>query len=156
MHTYRMLGLIALVTLLSAPLAAGQNKGTTYGAAITVKEADAVGFARVQGQPSSLEGQTIRVDGKVSAIGTKHTCWFAFIGTGGSDYGVPVFVRADPCNVTFPKTIVGQVVTVQGVMMPLRLDPDPMVKEVAAEYGQSEIGGALPLWELKATGVVVQ
>jgi hypothetical protein len=155
MHTYRMFGLIVALALLSGSLAAGQQKAT-FGAPITVKEADAVGFARVQGQPSSLEGQTIRVDGKVSVIGTKHTCWFAFIGTGGSDYGVPVFVRTDPCNVAFPKAIVGQVVTVQGVMMPLRLDPDPAVKDVAAEYGQSEIGGALPLWELKATGVVVK
>jgi hypothetical protein len=150
-----MFGLIVALALLSGPLAASQQKAT-FGAPISVKEADAVAFVRVQERPSSLEGQTIRVDGKVSAIGTKHTCWFAFIGPGGSDYGVPVFVRAEPCNVTFPKTIVGQIVTVEGVLMPLRLDPDPGVKDIAEEYGQSELGGAVPLWEIKATGVAVK
>jgi hypothetical protein len=151
-----MFGLIAALALLSGPVASGQEKGTTYGAALTIKEADAAAFSRVQGQPSSLEGQTIRVDVKVAAVGTKNPCWLGVVGTGGSDYGVPVFLRTDPCTVMFPKSLVGQIVTVQGVLMPIRLDTDAIVKEVAAEYAQSETGGALPLWEIKATGVVVQ
>ena len=144
--------LLAVLALLAVPVMAGQ--GTTYGAGVTLNEATP--FTRIQERPSALEGQTVRVDGVITSVGTKTACWIGLVGGGGSDYGISVFVRADPCTIVFPKSAVGHHVSVQGVLQPVRLDPDPAVKDAAAEYGQEEAGGAPPLWEFKATGAIVQ
>jgi hypothetical protein len=142
----------AVLTLLAAPVVAGAQ--TTYGAGVALK--DATAFSDVQARPNTLEGQTIRVDGAISSVCSKPGCrWMAMIGSGGSDYGNTVFVRIDPEKIVFPKSAEGHRVSVQGVMQSVARDPDPQVKETAAEYGD-ENGGGPPLWVLKATGAIVQ
>ena len=152
MHTRGMFGSLALMTLMAGPVMAGQ--GTKYGAGVTLEEITP--YTRIQERPSAVEGQTIRVDGVITSVGTKTACWIGMAGGGGSDYGLPVFVRADPCTIVFPKSAVGKRVSVQGMMQPIRLDTDPAVKDAAAEYGEAETGGTPPLWEFKATGLVIQ
>jgi hypothetical protein len=45
---------------------------------------------------------------------------------------------------------------VEGVVLVVARDPDPKAEEAAAEYGRENTGGAAALWEVKATGAVVQ
>lgn len=151
MHSRLMLQLLAVLAVLAVPAGAQ----TTYGAGVTLKEATP--FARALTRPNILEGQTVRVDGVITSICTATGCgWMGFSGGNGSDYGNSMFVRVDPNKIVFPKSAVGRRVSVEGVIESVARDPDPKAKEAAAEYGQENAGGVAPLWELKATGAVVQ
>ena len=117
---------------------------------------EATAFTLIVERPNTLEGQTVRVDGVITSVCTKTGCrWMGLQGGGGSDYGNSVFVRVDPDKIVFPKSAEGHRVSVEGVILSVARDPDPEGKKAAAEYGQ-ENGGAPPLWELKATGAVIQ
>lgn len=143
--------LLSLLVLLAVPASAQ----TKYGAGVTLEEATP--FSRLSGQPTALEGQTVRVDGVVSSVCSTPGCaWIGFSGGNGSDYGNSVMVRVDPAKIAFPKTVMGRRISVEGVVTSVARDPDPEVKAVAAEFGAENLGGAPPFWELKATGAVVQ
>jgi hypothetical protein len=144
---------LAVLTLLVVPVCVGAQ--TTYGAGVTLAKATA--FTTLLERPNTLEGQTVRVDGVITSVCATAGCgWIGMSGSGGSDYGNSVFVRFDGGKIVFPKSAVGQRVSVEGVILNVARDPDPQTKEIAAEFGRENLGGGAPFWELKATGAVIQ
>ena len=152
MQSRHALRLLAPLLLLVSPVHAGAQ--TTYGDGVTVKEPTA--FTLLLERPNTLEGQTVRIDGVISSVCTKSGCaWMGMTGAGGSDYGVPRLVRVDPAKIVFPQSAVGHRVSVQGTVQSVGRNPDPEAKRVAAEFAE-DAGGSPPLWELYATGAVVE
>jgi hypothetical protein len=140
--------LVAILALAVAPLTAAPD---SFGTGVSLAESTEIG--RILQNPSAFEGQTLRVEGVVSAVCTHMGCWMSLVADGAPD-GSAVLIKVDDGVIVFPVTAKGRRAAAQGVVQ--RVGGDPEGQSAAAEHAKETGAAAAPVtWQIKATGAVV-
>ncbi|MQA29026.1 MAG: hypothetical protein GEU82_04190 [Luteitalea sp.] len=150
-----MRALIFLATTLVMALASPARVAgaETYGTGVSVSEATPIG--RVLERPRDFEGQTLKVEGVVTAVCTAMGCWMA-LAPDGAPQAQPatLLIKVDDGVIVFPVSAKGRRASAQGVLQ--RIGGDAHDREAADEHAKTEGRSAeAGAWQLKATGAVV-
>lgn len=142
----------AFAVMVLPGIGAGPQK---LGAGVTV--AAVTPLASVAARPASFEGQTIRVDGVVTAVCEVAGCWMALAASQDAQSPTVRF-KVDDGVVVFPVSARGRRASAQGVVERIAVD-DAHGREAAAEHadheGRSPASPTATLWHVRATGAVV-
>ena len=152
----RMLVVLVFGLVVSAhPNAADPEK---FGAGVSL--ADVTPLAHVLANPSQYEGQTVRIDGMVTAVCEHMGCWMSFAPE-GTPQGATFLVKVDDGVIVFPVSAKGRRASAQGVIQ--RVPGSAEAQEAANEHARHAAGAsgaaapapAPTAWQLKATGAIV-
>ena len=120
-----------------------------------VSLAESTPLADLLDRPADFAGQTVRVEGIVSAVCAGMGCWMAFAPAAAQD-GRTMLVKVDDGVIVFPLSAKGRRAAAQGVVE--RIGTDAEAQEAAAEHAReaAPTGSSAPAaWQLKATGALV-
>jgi uncharacterized protein YdeI (BOF family) len=105
-----MRAFVAAVIALVVPFAVSAmgSKEQAFGEGVT--GADRVKIAELNAHPDGYVGQTVRVEGTISKVAGKHVNWVELTDEGGT-----IRVNVDGKKLSFPESLKGKRVAVQGV-----------------------------------------
>ena len=117
-------------------------------------------LARVVASPSEFDGQTVRIDGIVTAVCEDMGCWMSFAPENMPE-GATFLVKVDDGVIVFPVSAKGRRASAQGVIQ--RVPGTAEGQEAANEHARhaaAAAGAPAPApaptaWQLKATGAIV-
>jgi hypothetical protein len=138
----------AVLVLVSATVVLSAD--TTLGTKVTVKSVTPIP-ALVE-RPESFVGQTVRVEGVVTAVCTHMGCWMAVAPAGDPD-GPTVRLKVEDGVIVFPVTAKGKRVVAQGVFE--RVGKDAESAEAAGEHA-SQDSKASKEYQVAAAGVIIR
>jgi hypothetical protein len=139
MDAMRIAVLSALLLVGSVSLAAEDAR---YGAGVTLESATPL--ADVIAKPAAFAGQTVRVEGVVTAVCEHMGCWMT-LAPAGTPKGAPTLrLKVDDGVIVFPVSAKGKTAVAQGVVEALAGDDHH-----AAELGKNS-------YQLKVTGALVR
>jgi hypothetical protein len=142
----RAIPLVLLVVGLSATAAAHED--TTYGAGVTL--AAATPIADVIAAPARFAGQTVRVEGVVTAVCAHMGCWMTLApATPEGVTPTTLRLKVDDGVIVFPVSAKGRAAAAQGVIERVGADDH----EAAARPAGAE--PAAETYQLKVTGAIV-
>jgi Rieske Fe-S protein len=138
-----------LLTCLATVAASGARAGaadTTLGTGVTLETTTPI--ADVIASPAGFAGQTIRVEGVVTAVCQHMGCWMT-LAPAGATGGTPATLRlkVDDGVIVFPVSSRGRTAVAQGVIE--RAGGDADAAEVAANAGPAT-------YQLKVTGATLR
>lgn len=129
---------------------------TKLGAGVTLETVTPI--ADVIARPAAFEGQTVRIEGVVTAVCTHMGCWMAL--APAADAKQTVRLKVDDGVIVFPVSAKGKKASAQGVVE--RVSKDPEGQEAAAEHAKAEGkpaaagASAAAQFHIKATGAVIE
>lgn len=101
---------VALAAVLAAGTAAAAEKGTSYGAGVTL--ATPVAIAELLANPGTYLGADVRVDGVVTGVCERRGCW---IQVTDPELGKGVRIKVEDGVIVFPPSAMGRKASAQGV-----------------------------------------
>jgi hypothetical protein len=125
----RILVSIAMVVLVAATVAGGEEAGATYGDGVTIE--DPVPISRLLGEPETFVGQKVRVDGVITGVCKKRGCW---IQVTDPDTGEGIRIKVEDGVIVFPYSAMGEPVSAEGIFEAVPLTPE----QAAARSGQEQ------------------
>jgi hypothetical protein len=105
----RTLSIAQALLLVCAAIAAAEEKGTKYGAGVTLEQS--VTIAELLANPDTYVGKTVRVDGVVKAVCQNMGCWMEIADT---DQSAGIQFKVDDGVIVFPKDGKGRRASAQG------------------------------------------
>jgi hypothetical protein len=161
------LACLAAACLTLPVLAAGP---TTLGTGVTLDKVTPI--ADLIERPATLEGQTVRVEGVVTAVCTHMGCWMALAPESATANGQKpdgkqtVRLKVDDGVIVFPVSAKGRRAVAQGVVERVGAG-DAEGQEAAAEQAKQEAAhapgaknakkpAAAEAWHIKATGAIIE
>jgi hypothetical protein len=140
----RAAAVLLLTCLLATPLAAAD---TTLGTGVTL--ATATPIADVIATPAGFAGQTIRVEGVVTAVCEHMGCWMTLAPAGATgEKPATLRLKVDDGVIVFPVSSRGKTAVAQGVLE--RVGGDDHHKADAAAQA------ATASYQLKVTGAILR
>ena len=141
----RLPAALLLACLTSASLAAAAD--TTLGSGVTLETATPI--ADVIAKPASFAGQTVRVEGVVTAVCEHMGCWMTLAPTGATDEKPATLrLKVDDGVIVFPVSSRGKTAVAQGVIERVGGD-EHHVADAATP-------AAAATYQLKVTGAVLR
>ena len=138
-----------LLTCLATVAAAGARVDaaeTTLGTGVTLETTTPI--ADVIARPGAFTGQTIRVEGVVTAVCQHMGCWMTLAPAGATgETPATLRLKVDDGVIVFPVASRGKTAVAQGVIE--RAGGDPDAAEVAANAGPAA-------YQLKVTGATLR
>ncbi|MBU0743151.1 DUF4920 domain-containing protein [bacterium] len=139
----RILTTIALTSLLLAGTALAKEK--VYGKG--VGEGDITKISTILAAPDEFAGKTVRVEGTAVGVCTHRGCWVTL----ASDQEEQTMrVKVEDGVIVFPKEIIGEHVTVEGVFTINKVE----AKCDATKHGEPEVK-CTTFYEIKGAGATV-
>jgi hypothetical protein len=151
MHARFILALTIVAAVAFPAIAAAPE---TYGAGVTLSQATPL--SKILERPREFEGQTLKVEGVVTAVCTAMGCWMALAPDEAAQAKPDtLLIKVDDGVIVFPVSAKGRRASAQGVLQ--RVGGDAHDREAAAEHAKQEGRGseAAGAWQLKATGAIV-
>jgi hypothetical protein len=137
--------LLTCLAAVTAPASLGAAE-TTFGTGVTVERATPI--ADVIARPADFAGQTIRVEGVVTAVCQHMGCWMTLAPSGASgETPATLRLKVDDGVIVFPVSSRGRTAVAQGVIE--RSGGDPDAAEVATAAGPAN-------YQLKVTGAILR
>lgn len=145
----RWTGAAALAVALTLTAAAAEPE--SYGAGVSL--AETTPLARILDRPADFEGQTVRVEGQVTAVCQHMGCWMALAPQGAADART-LLLKVDDGVIVFPVTAKGRRAVAQGVVQKVGGDAESL--SAADEHARHSGAAAAPAtWQIKATGALL-
>jgi len=146
-----LLAAFASVACSATVIAAGPE---VFGTGVSLESVTPI--EQVIDRPAEFEGQTVRVEGVVTAVCAHLGCWMA-LAPGDAPSEKTVLLKVDDGVIVFPIAAKGRRVVAQGVVQ--RVGTDPEAQEAAAEHSRQTGTGAPESaegrWQIKATGALL-
>jgi hypothetical protein len=132
---HRMTGHAIIMVLVAIVFGvAVQATETKYGAGVSI--ATATPIKELYASPEKFVGQTLRVDGIVTAVCTEMGCWLALGAAENPDQAVRFQADHDG-KIVFPITLKGQQASAEGVFIKIAAG-DKEATEAAGEHAASQ------------------
>jgi hypothetical protein len=146
---------IALLALL-APAALAARADTTLGAGVTLDRTTPI--ADVIEKPATYAGQTIRVEGVVTAVCGHMGCWMTLAPAGAAGPAAPTLrLKVDDGVIVFPVSAKGRTAVAQGVVAAVEGDDHHAAEAGAADHaGAHAAASAAKRYQLEVTGAVIR
>ncbi len=130
-----MIGKSVLVVLVTMTIGVALHAAETkYGAGVSIAKATPI--KELYASPEKFVGETVRVDGVVTAVCTEMGCWLALGATDNPDQAVRFQADHDG-KIVFPITMKGKQASAEGVFMKIGAD-DKDAKEAAHEHAADQ------------------
>lgn len=148
---------LALVLVVPAGLAAGDERGTVYGKGVSIETPTPL--TELLADPARFEGRTVRVDGIVSAVCDGMGCWIELAESADAARGVRF--KVDDGVIVFPVSAKGRRAAAQGVVRTSAPGHDPHHASTSATGGNAHESHAAhahhaaPAVLVEATGAIV-
>jgi len=123
---------VMVCAVVALPLFAGEGS-ETYGDGITLTEA--VSIDTLLTNPDEFVGQTVRVDGVITAVCKKRGCWMQMT---DSESGNGVRIKVEDGVIVFPYESMGHEASAQGVFEAIKLTPEQIEARTAAAHNHAE------------------
>jgi len=123
-HRKHLVPALALVIALASPLLAAD--ATVYGDGVTVEKATPI--SELLENPEAHVGQTVRVDGVITAVCKKRGCW---IQVSDPDTGKGIRIKVEDGVIVFPMESMGHRASAQGTFEAIHLTPEQAAKATA-------------------------
>lgn len=132
---------------------AGAAAAETYGSGVTLPKA--TDLKELLQRPQAFEGQTVRVEGVVTAVCTEMGCWMALAPDATKDAGELLIQVEHDGKIVFPISAKGKRASAQGQLERIggSAEGREAAAELAREKGQEKQEPSQ--WRVKATGAVV-
>ena len=149
--TKRMLAAFIVLTLVVAAGAARAAEGKSYGKGVTITQATPL--ADVMAKPSAFEGQTLRVEGYVTAVCEEMGCWLALAPTQAKSEN-SLIIQVEHGVVVFPMSAKGQRAAAEGIVQRVgSAESRAAAEEHAKQEGKTAADAGQ--WQIKATGALL-
>jgi Domain of unknown function (DUF4920) len=147
----RLSSVLFVASLIGAT--ARMDEPKKYGNGVSMTHATPI--ASILANPDGFKGQTVRVEGTVTAVCAHEGCWMALSADGRPD-GPTLRLKVDDGVIVFPVTAKGHKAVAEGVLERVGATPDS--HEAAAEHAKhapATLAEVSRNWQVKATGAVV-
>lgn len=145
---------IALLVLL-VPAALAQSHPAsgadrTLGTGVTLDRTTPI--ADVIATPAAFVGQTVRVEGVVTAVCEHMGCWMTLASAGAADGGATLRLKVDDGVIVFPVSAKGRTAVAQGVVRAVEAGDH----HAAEHAGEHAAASAARRYQLEVTGAVLR
>ncbi len=136
---------LLFAVLATAPLA-GAAADKTLGSGVTLQATTPL--ADVIAKPAAFAGQTVRVEGVVTAVCEHMGCWMTLAPAGDGAATATLRLKVDDGVIVFPVSAKGRTAVAQGVLKAV----------AAADHHAGEAGApaTAPSYQLEVTGAVLR
>jgi hypothetical protein len=145
---------LALLVLL-APAALAARADTTLGTGVTLDRTTPI--ADVIDRPAAFAGQTVRVEGVVTAVCGHMGCWMTLAPAAASG-ATPATLRlkVDDGVIVFPVSAKGRTAVAQGIVKAIDAADHHAAEQAADHAGQHAAAAAANRYQLEVTGAVIR
>jgi hypothetical protein len=150
---------IVILLLCTITLFAGTAvAGTPYGKGINLQETTPI--SRIYDDPGTYVGKTVKVEGLIVDVCSTRGCWMSI----ASDRAFETLrIKVTDGEIVFPITARGRKSAVQGTVQEISMTREQAIefkKHQAEESGNpfdpASVTGAVKLYQIKATGAVIE
>jgi len=149
---------VALFLCTFALFAGTATAGTPYGKGVSMQET--IPISRIYDDPGTYVGKTVKVQGLIVDVCSTRGCWMSI----ASDRAFETLrIKVTDGVIVFPITARGKRASVQGQVQEISMTREQAIefkKHQAEESGKpfdpASVTGAVKLYQIRATGAVIQ